>query len=123
METWVSGPALAADHARVAGMMLGSEEIAARAADGDRAAGASLDRHVSRLARGLAHVVNLFDPDVIVLGGGLSELTHLYVELAPAMAPWIFADDRRVTIRRPRWGDASGVRGAARLRPRETKRA
>ena len=79
------------------------------------AAQATLARHVSRLARGLAHVVNIVDADVIVLGGGLSGLTHLYRRLPALMAPFVFADDRAVDIRPPRWGDASGVRGAARL--------
>ena len=56
-----------------------------------------------------------FDPDVIVLGGGLSQLAHLYVQLPALISPHIFADDTHVTIRPPRWGDASGARGAARL--------
>jgi fructokinase len=113
METWVSGPALAADHAHVTGTSLSPEEIVARARDGDQAAQATLDRHVSRLARGLAAIANVIDPDVIVLGGGLSQLTHLYEELPGLMAPHIFSDRPDVTIRPPRWGDAGGVRGAA----------
>lgn len=113
METWVSGPALAADHARATGETLGGPAIAARAAAGDAAAQASLDRHAGRLARGLAHVVNLIDPDVIVLGGGLSQLDHLYRVVPALMAPWVFSDSAGVTIKPPRWGDASGVRGAA----------
>ena len=113
METWVSGPGLEADHARITGTRLASEEIAARAGDGDAQARASLDRHASRLARGLAHVVNIFDPHVIVLGGGLSQLTHLYGVLPDLMAPHIFAERAQVTIEPPRWSDASGVRGAA----------
>ena len=87
----------------------------ARAASGDAGAQAALDRHAGRLARGLSHVVNIFDPHVIVLGGGLSRLAHLYEVLPRLMAPYIFADRAEVTIRPPRWGDASGVRGAARL--------
>mgnify|MGYP000892869648 FL=1 len=113
METWVSGPGLAADHARVTGATLKAEEIAAAALEDDEAALATLSRHVSRLARGLAHVVNIFDPDVIVLGGGLSKLAHLYAELPARMQAHIFADEPAVDIRPPRWGDASGVRGAA----------
>jgi fructokinase len=113
METWVSGTGLAADHARVTGEAIGSEEIAARAAAGDAAAEATLARHCDRLARGLAHVVNLIDPDVIVLGGGLSKLDHLYSEVPRLMERWVFADAPAVAIRPPRWGDASGVRGAA----------
>jgi fructokinase len=89
------------------------EEIAARATAGDANARATLDRHASRLARGLATVVNIFDPDVIVLGGGLSKLAHLYEVLPALVAPHVFADTPQVTIKPPRWGDASGVRGAA----------
>jgi fructokinase len=113
METWVSGPGLEADHARVAGEKLASEEIAARAGRGEVQARASLDRHASRLARGLAHVVNILDPHVIVLGGGLSQLPHLYAELPGLIAPYVFAECGHITVRPPRWGDASGVRGAA----------
>jgi fructokinase len=113
METWVSGPGLEADHARTCGQELAAEQIARRAEAGDPHARASLDRHASRLARGLAHVVNIFDPHVIVLGGGLSKLSHLYQALPGHMARYVFADRARVTVTPPRWGDASGVRGAA----------
>lgn len=113
METWVSGPGMSADHARVTGETRAAEDIAARASIGDGAARGTLARHASRLARGLAHVVNIFDPDVIVLGGGLSKLAHLYAELPNLMTPHIFADKAAITIRPPKWGDASGVRGAA----------
>jgi len=89
------------------------EQIAIAAKAGDSAALATLQRHASRLARGLAAIVNVFDPDVIVLGGGLSNLTHLYAELPRLMFPHIFADAPAADIRPPRWGDASGVRGAA----------
>ncbi len=113
LETWVSGPGLEADHARVTGVALTSEEIAARAERGETQVRATLERHASRLARGLAHVVNIFDPSVIVLGGGLSKLAHLYAELPVRMAPYVFAERAEVTVKPPRWGDASGVRGAA----------
>jgi fructokinase len=113
METWVSGPAMAADHARATGASLTPEAIVAEAERGSSAAQATLDRHASRLARGLAGIVNVLDPDVIVLGGGLSQLGHLYVRLPELIAPHIFSDHVAVTIRPPRWGDAGGVRGAA----------
>jgi fructokinase len=113
METWVSGPGMAADHARVTGDSITGAEIAARAAQGDAKARATLDRHVARLARGLSHVVNLIDPHVIVLGGGLSQMATLYAALPPLMARYILADHARADIRPPQWGDASGVRGAA----------
>lgn len=113
METWVSGPGLAADHARVTGQELSAEAIAEAARAGDADALATLDRHAGRLARGLAHVVNIFDPDVIVLGGGLSKLAHLYARIPALMAPFVFADQVSIDLRPPKWGDASGVRGAA----------
>jgi fructokinase len=115
LETWVSGPGLEADYRRTVAISAGAESIARLAASGDGAAQAALDRHAGRLGRGLAHIVNLFDPDVIVLGGGLSNLTHLYEVLPGLMRAHIFADAPRIKIKRPRWGDASGVRGAARL--------
>ena len=115
METWVSGTGLSADHERVTGERRTGEEIEARAKSGDAGARASLDRHASRLARGLAAMINVFDPEVITLGGGLSLMAHLYAELPPLIAPYLFADAKEVDIRPPRWGDASGVRGAARL--------
>ncbi len=113
METWVSGPGLEADHARTSGEQLSAEAIAARAIAGDLAACATMARHASRLARGLAGVINVFDPEVIVLGGGLSQLAHLYEALPGLVAPHVFAARADVVVRPPRWGDASGVRGAA----------
>ncbi len=113
METWVSGPALAADHTRVTGRPLAAEAVAAAAKTGDLMASATLERHADRLARGLGMVINIFDPEVIVLGGGLSKLDHLYEMLPRLTSPHIFADHTNLIIRPPRWGDASGVRGAA----------
>jgi fructokinase len=115
LETWLSGPGMAADHRRLTGETYTTLEIADRAKDGNRAARATLARHADRLARGLAHVVNILDPDVIVLGGGLSQLPHLYELLPKLMSPHIFADKASVVVKGPKWGDASGVRGAARL--------
>jgi fructokinase len=115
LETWVSGPGMAADHARLTGETHTAKEIAARADNGDGDARATLSRHADRLARGLAHVVNIIDPDVLVLGGGLSNMSHLYEQLPQLMGPRIFADRSSVVIKAPKWGDASGSRGAARL--------
>jgi fructokinase len=117
METWVSGPAISTDHQEVTGADLPTEDIVEAAAAGKVAAQATLDRHADRLARGLAHIVNMIDPEVIVIGGGLSQLAHLYKILPALMVPHIFADAPSVDIRPPVWGDASGVRGAARLWP------
>lgn len=113
LEAWLSGPAMAADHHRMTNEQLTADEIARRAEAGDSASAATLQRHASRLARGLAHVVNLIDPDVIVLGGGLSQMPHLYRDLPDLIAPHLFTDAAVIDIRPPRWGDAGGARGAA----------
>jgi fructokinase len=118
METWVAGPSLHADYLRGGGDVAkaaSADALDKLAEESDPAAIAALDRHTSRLARGLASVVNLFDPHVIVLGGGLSKLAHLYERLPGLMAGFIFADHKHVKIRPPVHGDASGARGAARL--------
>jgi fructokinase len=113
METWVSGPALERDHRSTGGGAMTVQQIAGAALNGDGPARAALARHASRLARGLAGLVNVIDPDVIVIGGGLSQLAHLYDVLPGLMAPHIFADATAVAVRPPRWGDAGGARGAA----------
>lgn len=117
IETLVSGSGLARDHARVAGQALSGEEIVRRSAAGDAACAATLERHTDRLARALASIVNILDPDVIVFGGGLSRLTHLYDEIPQRWARWIFSGGHQDAVRTrlvpARHGDASGVRGAA----------
>lgn len=111
LETMISGTGLARDcdgpDARDA------SGLPARAAAGEAKAQAALDRHVDRLARGLAMVVNLLDPDVIVLGGGLSNMSHLYEQVPGRMAPYVFSDVFTTPVVRNRHGDSSGVRGAA----------
>jgi fructokinase len=113
IETFVSGPAFAADHLAVTGEALNSAEIARRAAEGDAAADASLDRLCDRLGRSLAGIVNVLDPDVIVLGGGLSRIAALYSRLPERVSAWAFSDRVDTPIRPALHGDASGVRGAA----------
>lgn len=113
LETWLSGPGLAADHLRVTGVPLRGEEIGAAALAGEGQAMATLARHRDRLARGLAHVVNLLDPDVIVLGGGVSRIPGLADGLGAAMAPYVFSQVFDTPIRLSAHGDSSGVRGAA----------
>lgn len=113
MEVWASGSGLSADYQRRTGERVSGHEIVERAQLGEPAARTSIDRHASRLARGLAHIVNIVDPEVIVLGGGLSKLPHLYEVLPGLAAPYVFSDVAVVDIRPPKWGDASGVRGAA----------
>lgn len=115
MERWVAGPSISADHARRTGMSMSTEEIAAAASKGNPAARETLELHADRLARGLAVIVNILDPDVIVLGGGVSSMGHLYQDLPSLMAPHIFSDTPHPVIRPPVHGPASGVRGAARL--------
>jgi fructokinase len=97
----------------VTGNNLRSEEIVAAANAGDAAAEATLRRYESRLARGLAHVINLLDPDVIVLGGGLSNLDRLYRHVPAQWSEWVFSDRVDTPLVKARHGDSSGVRGAA----------
>ncbi|MEO0619030.1 MAG: ROK family protein [Pseudomonadota bacterium] len=123
METWVSGPALARDHRDITDETLRAEDVVSAAMMGDAAASATFARFVDRLGRGLATVVNIVDPDVIVLGGGLSDVSALYERLPDAIAPHVFADHVAINIRKPRWGAMSGVRGAARLWSIEDVRA
>lgn len=113
IETWVSGSGLTADHKRNFGQDLSASDISANAANGCVDCATSLERHASRLARGLAVVINILDPDCIVLGGGLSNLQTLYAQLPGLIAPHIFAENQNVTIVPPLHGDDSGVRGAA----------
>ncbi|NNE21173.1 MAG: ROK family protein [Rhizobiales bacterium] len=115
METWLSGSGLQRDHTDVTGQILSGEDIVAAAEAGDPGARSTLQRHLGRLARGLAHVVNLIDPGVIILGGGLSNLRYLYDKLPGAMRPHVFCETWSIDIRPPLHGDDSGVRGAARL--------
>jgi len=93
------------------------EEIAAAAAAGDPLARESLAFHLDRLARSLASVVNILDPDIIVLGGGVSNLPGIAPDLERAMAPFLFTDEPRTRVRLNVHGDSSGVRGAAWLDP------
>lgn len=115
IETYLSGPALAASHAAASGDTLAPEEIAAGAAAGDPACEATLARYEERLARALAGVINLIDPEVVVLGGGLSNLDRLYANVPRLWGTHIFSDCIRTRLVPPRHGDSSGVRGAARL--------
>lgn len=109
IETFLSGPALAADAGMPEAAMLPA--LAAR----DPLAAAALERHTERLARALAHVINLLDPEVIVLGGGLSNMAHLYEEVPRLWGRWVFSDVVRTRLLRAMHGDSSGVFGAARL--------
>ncbi|HYH43367.1 MAG TPA: ROK family protein [Burkholderiales bacterium] len=114
IETFLSGPGLAADHLAVTGEQLAAEAIAARAATNE-AASQTLARYESRLARGLASVINVLDPHVIVLGGGLSNIDRLYTNVPKLLREWVFSDVVETRLVRNYHGDSSGVRGAALL--------
>ncbi len=113
IETWLSGVGMAADHARVTGNKLSGPEVVAAADAGDAEATATLDRHAGRLARGLAHVINIVDPEVIVLGGGVSNIQRLYAAVPPLLKQYVFSDRVDTRLLPPAYGDSSGVRGAA----------
>jgi fructokinase len=115
LEQLVAGPALAADCDGPGAH--DASALPARAAAGDARAAAALTRHADRVARGLAAVVNVLDPDVIVLGGGLSNMDHLYRDLPGLIARHVFSDVANTPIVRNQHGDSSGVRGAAWLWP------
>ncbi len=119
IETFLSGPGLAADHRRHCGAPLAGPQIAAGAASGEAQCRATLDRYADRLARALAVVVNLIDPDAIVLGGGLSAIAALYEEVPRRWGRYIMSDTIATRLLPPRHGDSSGVRGAAWLWPPE----
>lgn len=113
IETWVSGTGFQNDFARVTGRHFKGREIMAAVAAGDAEAVATFDRYISRLARALAQVVNLLDPDIIVLGGGMSRIGALYDRLPGEIAKWVSSDHFSTPIRPALHGDSSGVRGAA----------
>jgi fructokinase len=113
LETWLSGPGLAGDYHRRTGAALRAEEVVEHAAAGEAAATGTLDDWMRRLARGLASVINLLDPDVIVMGGGLSEIDGVYERVPELWRQWIFSDRVDTRLVPAKYGAASGVRGAA----------
>ena len=113
IETFLSGPGLAADYGRATGESSQGEQVVARAAQGEPAATAALERYEHRMARGLASVINVIDPDVIVLGGGLSNIDRLYENVPTLWRRWVFSDRVDTPLVRAKHGDSSGVRGAA----------
>jgi len=113
IETLLSGPGLERDHLEVTGERLISLDIAARASAGDSACEASMRRYEERLARSLAHVINILDPDTIVLGGGMSNIDRLYRSIPELWMSWVFSDRVDTNLVRHVHGDSSGVRGAA----------
>ena len=117
IETFLSGPALAAAYERKAGRRRDSATIAALADSGDPDAAFTLETYEDRLARSLASIINVLDPDVIVLGGGVSNIARLYQRVPPLLKAFVFSDSADTPIVAARHGDSSGVRGAAWLWP------
>jgi fructokinase len=113
IETFLSGPGLSRDYAASGGPNVSAREIAGRAAAGEALANASLARYEERMARALASIINVLDPDVIVLGGGLSNIDRLYASVPRLWGPHVFSDRVSTRLVRAMHGDASGVRGAA----------
>jgi fructokinase len=113
IETWLSGPGLERDHLAATGESASAKVIAARATGGEAACAATLARYEERCARALAHVINMLDPDVIVLGGGMSNVDRLYANVPKLWGAWVFSDRVDTRLVRNTHGDSSGVRGAA----------
>jgi fructokinase len=115
VETFLSGLALARDYRTRAGVEADAASIAAAADEGNRDAVATVNAWTERLARGLAAVINVVDPDAIVVGGGLSRISRIYADVPRAWGNWIFSDRVVTRLVPAAFGDASGVRGAASL--------
>lgn len=113
IETFLSGPGLVADHARHTGISCTAEQIVRLVEQGDDASRATLARYCDRLARALAHIINVLDPDVIVLGGGMGQIPSLYTEIPRRWGAYVFSDRVDTRLVAPKHGDSSGVRGAA----------
>jgi fructokinase len=115
LELYISGTGFEADYRRATGRTVAGADIAAAARGGDAQAAAALTRYLDRLSRGLAVICNVIDPDVIVLGGGMSNVPELYARLPAEIGRWIFSDVCSTRIVQAKYGDSSGVRGAAML--------
>ena len=113
IETFLSGPGMAKQHQKATGASLSPKVIVARAEEGDKACVLSMQHYENRLARGLAHVINILDPDVIVLGGGMSNIERLYTNVPQLWTRWAFSDRVDTRLVKNKFGDSSGVRGAA----------
>jgi len=117
IETWLSGPAVQREYLRTTGSTLSASDIAARDAAGEPAARQVLDAYIDRMARALAGIINVIDPHVIVLGGGIGNIQRLYHDVPAAWGKYVFSDRVDTRLVPPRYGDSSGVRGAAWLWP------
>jgi len=119
IETWLSGTGLARDHQQSHGVAMEAVAVAQRAELGDTRASATMQRYMDRMARGLAGVINIIDPDVIVLGGGVSNFKRLYEGVPSRWGEYVFSDSVATRLVAAQHGDASGVRGAAWLWPQD----
>jgi fructokinase len=117
IETYLSGTGFAAHYNAATGLALAAQEIVDLAAQGDEAARTGFDQYQDRLARALASIINVLDPDVIVLGGGMSNASDLYASVPKRWIDWVFSDRVATRLVPPMFGDSSGVRGAAWLWP------
>jgi fructokinase len=117
MEMWVSGTGIALDYKEVTGRSRTTREIVSDFEAGDRTAADTLERFEDRLARGLSNVINILDPDVIVMGGGVSRVKHIYQTLPQLLPKYVFGGEVSTPIFAAMYGDSSGVRGAAWLWP------
>ncbi|MBB6092442.1 fructokinase [Povalibacter uvarum] len=115
LETWVSGSGLQRDYAQSGGSATDAQSIVRAAREGDERARVAFEHYIGRLGRAMAVIVNVLDPDTFVLGGGMSNVAELYERLPDAVRPYVFSDAWAAKIAPARWGDSSGVRGAARL--------
>ncbi len=122
IETFLSGPGFSNDFASAGGEVIPASEIAALAALGNQVAVAALDRYTDRLARAVSGVINILDPDIVVLGGGLSNLDIIYDALPNMLEQYVFSDVCDTPCVRNKHGDSSGVRGAAWLWPKRPGR-
>ncbi len=113
IETWLSGPGMVRDHELHNNVFLDAETIDNKARFGDEEADETLERYENRMARSLAHVINILDPDVIVLGGGMGNIKRLYKNVPMIWGDYIFSDVVNTKLVSPVHGDSSGVRGAA----------
>jgi fructokinase len=115
IETFLSGPGITKDYEKITGERLDPETIVARASGGNAGCEATLQRYEDRMARSLAHVINILDPDVIVLGGGMSNIQRLYENVPRLWGHYVFSDRVDTKLVPPKYGDSSGVRGAGYL--------
>ena len=113
IETWLSGPGMSKDFLELSGQALEARQIVELAGEGEQNAELCLQQYEDRMARSLAHVINILDPDVIVLGGGMGNIGRLYDNVPKLWGQYVFSDQVDTKLVPPKYGDSSGVRGAA----------